>query len=107
MSRLRFYFNVLALALMIFAGAWILRNLSKPEILQLYLNQVYFGEGAYGVQAAAKIYFGKEVAQLTLPDCALLAGLVRAPRANSPFSHPDRALKRRAVVLQRMFEEKL
>ncbi len=83
------------------------RNFSKPEILQLYLNQVYFGEGAYGVQAAAKIYFGKEVSQMTLADCAMLAGLVRAPRANSPFNHPDRARKRRAVVLERMFEEKM
>jgi penicillin-binding protein 1A len=78
---------------------------SKTEILQLYLNQVYFGEGAYGVQAAAKIYFGKEVSELTLTDCALLAGLVRAPRAYSPFGHPDRAKNRRAVVLQRMYEE--
>ncbi|MBI3552952.1 MAG: PBP1A family penicillin-binding protein [Elusimicrobia bacterium] len=83
------------------------RNFSKSEILQLYLNQVYFGEGAYGVQAAAKIYFGKEVAQLSLPDCALLAGLIRSPRANSPFAHPDRARKRRSVVLQRMLEEKM
>jgi penicillin-binding protein 1A len=81
------------------------RNFSKPEILQLYLNQVYFGEGAYGVQAAARNYFGKEVSELTLPDCALLAGLIRAPRANSPFQHPDRAQRRRAIVLQRMNEE--
>ncbi len=81
------------------------RNFSKEEILQLYLNQVYFGEGAYGVQSAAKIYFGKDVSQLTLPDCALLAGLVRSPRWNSPFRHPNHARKRRAVVLQRMFEQ--
>ena len=81
------------------------RNFSKPEILQYYLNQVYFGQGAYGVQSAARIYFGKEVAQLTLPDCALLAGLVRAPRGNDPFTHPDNARKRRSVVLQRMVEE--
>ena len=81
------------------------RNFSKEEILQLYLNQVYFGEGAYGVKSAAKIYFGKDVSELTLPDCALLAGLVRSPRGNSPFRHPDRARRRRAVVLQRMFEQ--
>lgn len=83
------------------------RNFSKPEILQLYLNQVYFGEGGYGVQAAAKNYFGKEVNQLTLADCALLAGLIRAPRANSPFVKPDNARRRRATVLQRMVDMKM
>ncbi|MBI4376886.1 MAG: transglycosylase domain-containing protein [Elusimicrobia bacterium] len=81
------------------------RNFSKPEILQLYLNQVYFGEGAYGVQSAARIYFGKEVSELNLADCALLAGLIRAPRANSPFFSPDNAFKRRWIVLQRMNDE--
>ena len=81
------------------------RNFSKEEILQLYLNQIYFGEGAYGVGSAAKIYFGKDVSQLNLPDCALLAGLIRSPRGNSPFRHPNRAKRRRAVVLQRMFEQ--
>ena len=83
------------------------RNFSKPEILQLYLNQVYFGEGAYGAQSAARNYFGKEVFELTLADCALIAGLIRAPRANSPFFKPDNARKRRSVVLQRMLDEKL
>ena len=83
------------------------RNFSKPEILQLYLNQVYFGEGAYGAQAAARNYFGKEVSEMTLADCALLAGLIRAPRANSPFFKPENARKRRSVVLGRMVEEKL
>jgi penicillin-binding protein 1A len=83
------------------------RNFSKPEILQLYLNQVYFGEGAYGAQAAARNYFGKEISDLTLSECALLAGLIRAPRANSPFFKPENARKRRALVLQRMLDEKL
>jgi len=83
------------------------RNFSKPEILQLYLNQVYFGEGAYGAQAAARNYFAKEVSEMTLADCALLAGLIRAPRANSPFFKPENARKRRSVVLQRMLDEKL
>jgi len=82
-------------------------NFSKSEILQLYLNQVYFGEGAYGVQSAARNYFGKEVGELTLADCALLAGLIRAPRANSPFFRPENAVKRRTVVLQRMLDEGL
>ncbi len=81
------------------------RNFSKQEILQFYLNQVYFGEGAYGAQSAARNYFGKEIGDLTLSDCALLAGLIRAPRANSPFFKPENARKRRSVVLQRMFEE--
>ena len=83
------------------------RNFSKTEILQYYLNQVYFGEGAYGVKSAARIYFGKEVNDLTLADCALLAGLIRNPRGYSPFAHPDRAQRRRAVVLERMLEEKM
>ena len=83
------------------------RNFSKQEILQFYLNQVYFGEGAYGAQAAARNYFGKEIAELPLADCALLAGLIRAPRANSPFFNPENARKRRAVVLGRMYEEKM
>ncbi len=83
------------------------RNFSKEEILQLYLNQVYFGEGAYGVGSAAKIYFGEDVSQLNLPDCALLAGLIRSPRGNSPFRHLNRAKRRRAVVLQRMFEQQM
>jgi penicillin-binding protein 1A len=83
------------------------RNFSKQEILQFYLNQVYFGEGAYGAQAAARNYFGKEISDLTLADCAMLAGLIRAPHANSPFVNPENARKRRSVVLQRMVEEKM
>ncbi len=80
------------------------RNFSKQEILQFYLNQVYFGEGAYGAQSAARNYFGKDIADLTLGDCALLAGLIRAPHANSPFVNPENARRRRAVVLQRMVD---
>ncbi|MBI3565766.1 MAG: transglycosylase domain-containing protein, partial [Elusimicrobia bacterium] len=91
----------------VFLALQIERNFSKQEILQFYLNQVYFGEGAYGAQSAARNYFGKEVSDMTLADCALLAGLIRAPRANSPFFKPENARKRRSVVLQRMFEEKM
>ena len=80
------------------------RNLSKEEILQLYLNQVYFGEGAYGAQAAAAIYFGKDIKQLTLEECALLAGLPKSPNNYSPFRNPKLAAKRRALVLGRMKE---
>ncbi|MEK7745614.1 MAG: transglycosylase domain-containing protein, partial [Elusimicrobiota bacterium] len=67
------------------------RNFSKEEILQFYLNQIYFGHGAYGVQAAAHIYFGKDLRELKLSECALLAGLIRFPGGYSPFTHPERA----------------
>ena len=89
----------------IFMALQIEKNFSKPEILQLYLNQIYFGTGAHGVQAAAKIYFGKEVRDLTLGDCALLTGLIPRPEAYSPFRSPDKALQRKRLVLQRMLEE--
>ncbi len=75
---------------------------SKPEILQMYLNQVYFGQGAYGVAAAARVFFGKTAQELTLEECALLAGLPRLPNYYSPIAHMDRAVTRRAVVLNRM-----
>jgi len=78
------------------------RRLTKDEILERYLNQVYLGQGAYGVEAAAEVYFGKPARTLTLPESALLAGLIRAPSYYSPYEHPDRAKTRRAEVLQRM-----
>jgi len=81
------------------------RNLSKEEILQFYLNQIYFGHGAYGVQAAAHIYFGKKVQELSLPECAMLAGMIKYPGGYSPFRHPKAAAKRRSLVLRRMVEE--
>jgi penicillin-binding protein 1A len=80
------------------------RNFSKDEILQLYLNQIYFGHSAYGVEAAAKVYFGKKAQELTLAECALLAGLPKNPSAYSPFKNPRRAVTRRSVVLGRMRE---
>ena len=81
------------------------KNLSKDEILTLYLNQLYLGDGAYGVEAAAQNYFGKHVWELTLGECALLASLPRAPALYSPKRHPKRARERRAYVLKRMFED--
>jgi len=80
------------------------RRLTKDEILERYLNQVYFGQGAYGVEAAAEVYFGKPAKGLTLPESALLAGLIRAPSYYSPYDHLDRAKVRRAEVLQRMVD---
>jgi len=79
---------------------------TKDEILEMYFNQVYFGEGAYGLDAACKVYFGKQVGQLTLPECALLAGLPRNPRDYDPRREPDRALRRRNLVLASMLQTK-
>jgi penicillin-binding protein 1A len=81
------------------------KTFSKEEILFLYLNQIYLGHGAYGVQAAAENYFGKSVQELNLPECAVLAGLPQAPTRYSPFSHPDQARVRQIYVLNRMVEE--
>jgi penicillin-binding protein 1A len=77
-------------------------NLKKEEILYLYLNQIYFGEGAYGVAAAADMYFRKTVDQLTLPEMAILAGLPQAPSSYSPSDHPQKAKSRQKYVLERM-----
>jgi len=78
---------------------------SKEEILFLYLNQIYLGHGAYGVEAAAENYFGKRVKDLNLAECAVLAGLPQAPSRYSPFRHPDQARQRQVYVLNRMVEE--
>jgi len=78
------------------------RRYTKDEILELYLNQVYFGSGAYGVESAARIYFGKSVSDLDLSECALLAGLPKSPSRYSPLIDKDMALKRRNIVLKQM-----
>jgi penicillin-binding protein 1A len=80
------------------------RRYSKDRILEMYLNQVYFGNGAYGVEAASRTYFGKSVAELGVREAALLAGLPRAPSTYSPFEHGEAARRRREVVLRRMVE---
>ena len=85
-----------------FLALQIERRYTKDEILELYLNQVYFGSGAYGVEAAAQIFFGKPVQDLTLAECALIAGMPKSPSRYSPLINPSLALKRRAVVLQQM-----
>ena len=81
------------------------QQLTKEEILYLYLNQIYLGNGAYGVQAAALEYFGKDVADITLAEAALLAGLPQAPSRYSPAKHFERAKARQRYVLDRMVEE--
>ena len=81
-------------------------RLSKDEILHLYLNQIFLGHGAYGVQAAAENYFAKNVEQLTLAECSLLAGLPRAPSRYSPYHNLKLAKERQHYVLGRMVEEK-
>jgi penicillin-binding protein 1A len=83
--------------------AWRIDKLmTKDEILHIYLNQIYLGEGAYGVEAAAQIYFGKSSSRLSLGECALLAGLPQAPSRYSLFDHLDRAVERQKYVLNRM-----
>ncbi|MEK6531466.1 MAG: PBP1A family penicillin-binding protein [Deltaproteobacteria bacterium] len=81
------------------------QSLSKEEILNLYLNQIYFGNGAYGVQSASENYFGKDVSRLTTAEGALLAGLPKAPSKYSPYAHPELARKRQEFILSRMLEE--
>src|SRR6059036_1499855 len=80
------------------------RRYSKDRILEMYLNQVYFGSGSYGVEAAARTYFGKSVSELTVRESALLAGLPRAPTNYSPFERPEAAKRRREVVLRRLVD---
>jgi penicillin-binding protein 1A len=79
---------------------------SKDEILFLYLNQIYLGHGAYGVEAASLKYFGKTVEDLNLSECAVLAGLPQAPTRYSPFKNFEKARQRQIYVLKRMLEEK-
>ncbi|MFO0636332.1 MAG: transglycosylase domain-containing protein [Nannocystaceae bacterium] len=79
-------------------------RLPKEKILEIYLNKTFFGHNAYGVASAASRYFGKSLSELTLAECALIAGLARTPGRDSPFVSLDRAKNRRAVVLQDMVE---
>ncbi len=87
----------------IFLALKIERHLSKEEILELYLNKIYFGQRAYGVGAAAEVYYGLSIDQLSLAQVAMIAGLPKAPSANNPVSNPDRALQRRNYILGRMY----
>lgn len=80
------------------------KELTKNEILELYLNRAYFGHGAYGVEMASRTYFNKSAGQITLPEAALLAGLVKAPNTYSPYNNLVRAKERQDIVLMRMEE---
>jgi len=82
------------------------QNLSKQDILYLYLNQIYLGQGAYGIAEAAKVYFRKNLNQLTIGEMAMIAGLPQAPSRYSPVAHPRAAKERQIYVLNRMAEEK-
>lgn len=80
------------------------QELSKERILELYLNRIFFGQQAYGIAAAAQVYYGKTLNQLTLPEMAMLAGLPQAPSAANPISNPSAAKLRRDHVLERMYD---
>ena len=80
------------------------REISKQEILELYLNKIYLGQRAYGVGAAAQVYYGKDIAELTIPEMAMIAGLPKAPSRYNPIANPERARERRDYVLRRMRE---
>ena len=81
------------------------RELTKDEILELYLNLVPFGKRAYGAEAAAQTYYGAPLKELGLPELAMLAGIPQAPSAGNPINGPERAMRRRNVVLGRMFDQ--
>lgn len=80
-------------------------ELSKEEILEIYVNKVHFSHRAYGLGAAAQVYYGKELSDLTLPEAAMMAGLLKGESAYNPLSNPERAFQRRNLVLSRMFSE--
>jgi penicillin-binding protein 1A len=87
----------------IFLALKIERRLNKQEILELYLNKIYFGQRAYGIAAAAQIYYGLSIDELSIAQVAMIAGLPKAPSTNNPISNPERALERRDYVLGRMY----
>ena len=81
------------------------RRFTKPQIFTLYANQIFLGHGVYGFEAASEFYFSKPARLLTLPEAALLAGLPKGPGVYSPINHPERALKRRNLVIDAMLED--
>jgi penicillin-binding protein 1A len=83
------------------------KKYSKNEILTLYFNQIYFGHGAHGIQAASQFYFNKPISDLTLAECAMLAGLPQSPNRLSPLRNPKLARKRQEIVLEAMVKERM
>ncbi len=86
----------------VMAAIYLERHLSKEHILELYINQIYFGHGVYGIEAASQKFFSKTAKELEISEAALIAGLAKAPNGYSPINHPDKALKRRNIVLRAM-----
>ncbi|MDQ0202687.1 transglycosylase domain-containing protein [Pectinatus haikarae] len=86
----------------VFLALQLEQKYTKKEILEMYLNQIYFGQGAYGAQAAAQTYFGKDVSELDLSECAMLAGIPRSPNYYSPLNNLAAAKERKTVVLEQM-----
>jgi penicillin-binding protein 1A len=82
------------------------KNFTKDQIFELYANQVYLGHGAYGVESASRLYFGKHAKDLSVPEAALIAGMIRLPMYYTPITHMDHATARRNHVLRRMYEER-
>ncbi|WP_042374360.1 transglycosylase domain-containing protein [Neobacillus jeddahensis] len=91
----------------VFLAIAVEREYSKQEILQMYLNQIYFGNGAYGIKQAASKYFAKDVKDLSISESALLAGLIKAPSALNPYDHMEKAKERRNIVLLQMMKQDL
>jgi penicillin-binding protein 1A len=89
----------------VFLSVQIERRFTKQQIFELYANQIYLGHGTYGFEAGSEYFFNKHVRDLTLPEAALLASLPKGPEAYSPLKHPDRALKRRNLVLSEMLAD--
>lgn len=81
------------------------RRYSKDKVLELYLNRAYFGEGAYGIQTASKVYFNKDSSELTVAEGALLAALVQAPSFYNPYINPDSSTQRRNIVIEKMIKQ--
>ena len=81
------------------------KKYSKERVLELYLNTIYFGHGAYGVEAASQAYFGKSVTELNLAECAMIAGVIKSPGRYSPYLDPEEAANRRATVLRQMTDQ--
>ncbi|MBD1221735.1 transglycosylase domain-containing protein [Virgibacillus halodenitrificans] len=86
----------------VMAAVYLERTLTKDEILELYMNEIYFGRGVYGIERASNYFFSKKASDLTVSEAALLAGLAKGPNGYSPIDHPKKALERRNVVLKSM-----